>query len=141
MTHPPWWKRVWARLDPRRGPSTPLPPSARGRRAESYAARHLRRRGHRLLERNLRFAGGEIDLVTREGDWLVIVEVRSYRQGTPLRPRATLGPDKTRRLRRLAEEYAKQRRFHHLRVRVDLVEVATDDQHRCVGLEVLRGIA
>jgi putative endonuclease len=50
--------------------------SARGREAEERAARHLAAHGLRLVERNFRIRGGEIDLICRDGAGLVFVEVR-----------------------------------------------------------------
>lgn len=50
--------------------------SARGREAEERAARHLAGCGLRLVERNFRVRGGEIDLICRDGASLVFVEVR-----------------------------------------------------------------
>jgi putative endonuclease len=47
-----------------------------GQRGEDAAARYLEARGLRLLERNYRCRGGEVDLVMLEGDTLVLVEVR-----------------------------------------------------------------
>lgn len=80
-----------------------------GRAGESRAARHLRRRGLRVIERNWRCPGGEIDLVCRDGDQLVVVEVRTAdaRAGRPFAgaPELTVGPEKRRRLGLLAERY------------------------------------
>ncbi len=47
-----------------------------GEDAERLAARFLEARGLRILEHNFRCRGGEIDLIAREGDTLVFVEVR-----------------------------------------------------------------
>ena len=58
--------------------------TARGREAEDRAARHLERQGLRVVARNFRVRGGEIDLICRDGKGLVFVEVRqraSARQG------------------------------------------------------------
>jgi len=49
----------------------------RGNDAESRALQHLRAQGLKLVTRNWRCRGGELDLVMRDGDVLVIVEVRS----------------------------------------------------------------
>ncbi|HQR46782.1 MAG TPA: YraN family protein [Thermoanaerobaculia bacterium] len=61
----------------------PAPPKAADRRkvetgrvGEEIAARHLEERGLAILERNVRFPDGEIDLVAEEGAVLVFVEVR-----------------------------------------------------------------
>jgi putative endonuclease len=48
----------------------------KGAREEDLALRYLEARGLRLVGRNLRARGGELDLVMRHGEELVIVEVR-----------------------------------------------------------------
>jgi putative endonuclease len=49
---------------------------ARGAAAEYRAARHLEKQGLKIIERNFRVRGGEIDLVCRDGITVVFVEVR-----------------------------------------------------------------
>lgn len=53
----------------------------RGREAEAQAAAHLERHGLRVVERNFRVRGGEIDLICRDGATLVFVEVRQRSRG------------------------------------------------------------
>src|SRR5919206_4225712 len=57
---------------PRRRPST----TERGRDAERRAARHYRLRGYRILGRNVRAGGVELDLIVRRGRRVVFVEVK-----------------------------------------------------------------
>jgi putative endonuclease len=52
-----------------------------GTAAEDAALRLLERRGLKLVARNARFRGGELDLVMRDGRTLVIVEVRARSPG------------------------------------------------------------
>ncbi len=52
----------------------------RGRAAEDAATRWLERRGYRIVERNVRTAAGEIDLVAVDGETLCFIEVKA-RQG------------------------------------------------------------
>src|SRR5579883_1871851 len=66
--------------------NTRLDRRRRGAAAELLAARYLRARGLRVLGRNLRCRGGEIDLLCREEEILVVVEVR-------MRGRTTRGND------------------------------------------------
>jgi putative endonuclease len=54
-------------------------PTARGRRAEDTACRYLLDHGLKLMERNYRGPGGEIDLIMDHGGTLVFVEIR-YRR-------------------------------------------------------------
>ena len=49
----------------------------RGAAAEARAAQLLVEAGYRIVERNFRCKAGELDLVARDGDVLVFVEVRS----------------------------------------------------------------
>lgn len=48
-----------------------------GQLGEKLAADFLRKRGYRVMERNYRTPGGEIDIVARQGSTLVFVEVRT----------------------------------------------------------------
>jgi putative endonuclease len=52
---------------------------AQGAAAEDLAARYLAARGLGVIERNFRVRGGEIDLICRDGDTVVFVEVRLRR--------------------------------------------------------------
>jgi putative endonuclease len=57
-----------------------------GRAGEEAAAAHLVEAGQTLLRRNWRCPAGEVDIITQDGDTLVLVEVRarsSRRFGTP----------------------------------------------------------
>lgn len=56
--------------------AAPSPTQARGRLAEDLAARHLAGRGLRVIERNVRCRGGEVDLVCVDRSTVVFVEVR-----------------------------------------------------------------
>lgn len=53
---------------------------AKGAAAEELAAQHLAKHGLRLVERNFRVRGGEIDLICRDGSSVVFVEVRLRRR-------------------------------------------------------------
>ncbi|MBP5618294.1 MAG: YraN family protein, partial [Clostridia bacterium] len=57
---------------------------ATGERGEKLAARYLRRKGYRILERNFQTRFGEIDLIARKGDQLVFVEVKTRAPGAPV---------------------------------------------------------
>ena len=76
-----------------------------GAAAESAAARHLISRGLILLDANVRYRDGELDLVMREGGTLVFVEVR-YRASDDFGgAAASVTPTKQRRLIRAATRY------------------------------------
>jgi putative endonuclease len=80
--------------------------SRKGREGEAAAARLLETRGYRIVERNVRMPGGEIDLVCVESGELVFVEVK--RRDAPGFGSGLAGVDHRKRsgLRALAADYA-----------------------------------
>lgn len=79
---------------------------ALGAYGETLAARRLAQAGLTILERNWRSGRtGEIDIVARDGDVLVICEVKTRRAGLFEHPMAAVTPQKAERLRGLAEHW------------------------------------
>ncbi len=76
-----------------------------GERGERAAARHLKRQGMRILLRRYQTEQGEIDLIARDGDILVFVEVKARRQGVPVES-VTL--EKQRRLTNVAFQFLRK---------------------------------
>ena len=96
----------------------------RGTSAEDLAARYLERQGIRILERNFNTRLGEIDLIGREGDVLVFVEVRSLSASAEFHPFQTLTRRKLEHLRRAMELYLYRRGLSgKVPVRLDVVAV------------------
>lgn len=85
--------------------SSDAPHLARGRAAEDLAAAHLAAHGLRIVARNFRVAGGEIDLIAQHGEELVFVEVRSRRSAAYGSAAETVNAAKRRRIRLAAEHY------------------------------------
>ncbi len=85
--------------------SSDAPHLMRGRAAEDLAAAHLAAHGLRIVARNFRVAGGEIDLIARHGEELVFVEVRSRRSAAYGSAAETVNAAKRRRIRLAAEHY------------------------------------
>ena len=101
-----------------------------GQAAEETAARWLARAGLTVVERNVRFREGEIDLVCREGDVVVFVEVKCRRPRWGEGPGDAVSWDKRRRLVRLAQHYLRARRLDEARCRFDVVAVTVEDDGR-----------
>lgn len=109
-----------------------------GRTGERLAAEHLTGQGYRILERNWRRAGlGEVDLVARDGDCLVIVEVRT-RRGHPFgTPEESVTVRKQARLIALAEAYAAESDWAGP-VRIDVVGVHLSADGRLLRINHVR---
>ncbi|RPF36605.1 putative endonuclease [Streptomyces sp. TLI_185] len=116
--------------------------SAMGRYGEDLAARRLADAGMTVLERNWRSGRtGEIDIVARDGDVLVVCEVKTRRAGTFQHPMAAVTPNKAQRLRGLAERWAQAHGGAPPGgVRIDLVGILLPDRGAPV-VEHARGVA
>ena len=79
--------------------------TARGREAEERAAHHLEGYGLRIVVRNFRVRGGEIDLICRDGRALVFVEVRQRSRSDFGGAGASITAAKRRRLVLAAQHY------------------------------------
>ena len=93
-----------------------------GKRGEELAALFLAKRGHVLVVSNWRTRLGEIDLVTKDGNTLIFVEVRSRTGRTHGTAGESIGPVKQRQIARMAEQYL-QRNPTSSPCRIDVVTV------------------
>jgi putative endonuclease len=110
-----------------------------GRRAEDAVARHLWWQGYQILERNYRTRSGEVDIIARQGDTIVFVEVRSKKEGSEVAPKDTVTRSKERRIDAVASAYLKARRLTDVSIRYDIAEVWTDERGRPARVELLEG--
>ncbi len=76
-----------------------------GAMGEELAARRLSAAGYEIVTRNWRCRAGELDLVARQGECLVLVEVRTRRGKALGPPEESITPAKQARLITLAEAY------------------------------------
>ncbi|WP_405060453.1 YraN family protein [Kribbella sp. NBC_01505] len=114
--------------------------NAVGRFGEDLASRYLTTQGLVVLERNWRCDIGEIDIVAREGDTLVICEVKTRRglgYGSPLE---SITYRKLTTLRKLAGAWLRSHQVRPAGVRIDIVSVLID-QGAPPQVDHLRGAA
>ena len=110
----------------RRNAPVPTSTAELGRRGERAAARWLRRERYRILARNVRIPGGELDLVCCAPDrrTIVVVEVKTRiagASGPP--PEANVGAEKRARLRRLAERLRRANGWEDRPIRIEVIAV------------------
>lgn len=107
--------------------STPAPELATaaeiGAYGERVAADFLRRHGYKVLTRNYKITGGEIDLVCRHGDVLVFVEVKTRAGSDLVRPAEAIDERKENALRLAARRYLELLSREDINYRFDAVEV------------------
>jgi putative endonuclease len=107
-----------------------------GRQGERAAEKYLKRNGYRIVARNFRAAGAEIDIVAMDGETLVFVEVKTRRSRDAGAPEEAVDERKQSRMRRAAEAFSARYRVGEKDLRFDIV--AVDAAGKRMGIELLR---
>jgi len=94
-----------------------------GRLGETAAAQELRRAGLEILEVRFRSRLGEIDLIAKDGETIVFVEVKARAGVGYGRPAEAITRAKRERIARVAQVYLTRRALHDRACRFDVVEV------------------
>ena len=92
-----------------------------GARGELAAARYLERRGYDVIERNWHCKAGEVDIVARDNDFLVFVEVKTRTNIDTGLPEEAVDEEKRHRYEILAAHYLREHEVEETAVRFDVV--------------------
>ena len=99
---------------------------ALGKTGEDLACAELEKRGYAIIARRYRRRGGEIDIIARQGETMVFVEVKA-REGHAFGEAAeAVTAFKRRRIAQLALDYVTRRRLSHCPCRFDVVSIHFD---------------
>ena len=98
-----------------------------GKKGEELAVAYLRKMGYMILDTNFRAGRNEIDIVARDGDMLVIVEVKSRRSTFFAEPEYSVTMDKQRALIRAANVYIYRKNIH-LETRFDILAIVLNGE-------------
>jgi putative endonuclease len=98
-----------------------------GQRGERAAARYLRRQGYKIVGRGERDHFGELDLVAVDGRTVVFVEVKTRTSHEAGHPAEAVGPEKQKRLTRLALAYLKRHDLLENAARFDVLAITWPD--------------
>jgi len=99
----------------------------RGELGEQAAKKQLKRQGLKFLVANYRSPRGEVDLIFRDDDCLVFVEVKTRSSEDWVRPAAAVNKERRQRLSRAALDYLRLLRNPQVKLRFDIVEVLLQD--------------
>jgi len=110
-----------------------------GRLGEDRAVRYLQREGFEILQRNYRSPFGEIDIIAREEETLVFVEVKTRSTKAFGLPQEAVNRRKQRQLIRTAQAYLGEKGGVLPPCRFDVIALRTDRKGRHEELELIRG--
>jgi putative endonuclease len=98
-----------------------------GNRGERAAKRLLKKSGLRFLTANFKTKRGEIDLIFRDADVLIFVEVKTRSSEEWTRPAAAVNQEKRRKIVLAALEYLRKIKNPRVKLRFDIVEVLHEE--------------
>ncbi|KPL02369.1 MAG: hypothetical protein AMK75_02910 [Planctomycetes bacterium SM23_65] len=110
-----------------------------GRWGEKQAIRHLKRQGYRIIQRNVVSHVGEIDVVARDRDVLVFVEVKTRTGDEYGGPLEAVGRAKRRKLVQLARTYLSQHKIPECPCRFDVIGVTRVEGKKKPRIELVKG--
>lgn len=111
-----------------------------GNFGEELASNFLKNKGYKILERNYRIRGGEIDIVAQDSETLVFVEVKtrySHDFGLPLE---SITPWKIKALLKTAQFYVLKIGWGDEEYRLDFVSVDFSDNPQSPKIELIQNI-
>lgn len=101
---------------------------ARGPEGEALAERFLRAQRYKFVARNYAAAGGELDLVFRDRETIVFVEVKTQRDARLADPEWRVSTSKRRKLIAAARQFIAHKKLHDAPLRFDIVAVLLPDE-------------
>lgn len=113
---------------------------ALGKFGESWAVGRLQHLGYRIVDRNVRFRTGELDIVAYDGTDLVFVEVKCRRAGMFGTPEESISPRRFEHLATAATEYLVRNGLQGCNVRLDLMAIEVGAGGRVTRHNLIRGI-
>ena len=93
-----------------------------GKWGEDTAVEYLAERGYEIVARNTRTPYGEIDIIARQGDVTIFVEVKTRTSNTMGLPEESITPRKREHMLAAAEHYAAEHEIDHWQIDVIAIE-------------------
>lgn len=109
-----------------------------GNYGETLACEYLKKLGYIILERNFRIRGGEIDIIARDRETLVFIEVKTRYSSEYGHPFEKITPWKIHYLIRACKFYVAKNKFFSSLLRIDAVSVDLSDGE---NIELIKNIA
>lgn len=106
-----------------------------GADSESMAVTFLKENGYKIIERNYRTKIGEIDIIAKDGDTIVFIEVKA-RKSRAYNPKEAVTSSKKRKISMVALYYLKSTRQINKRARFDVV--AIDSEKKSGAVEIIK---
>jgi len=105
-----------------------------GKKGEEKALRFLKKRGYRIVEKNYVCKMGEMDIIAREKDTLVFIEVKTRSSTEFGPPQLAVNSAKQRQLSKVALNYLKEKHLEDVKARFDVVAILLEQKREEIEL-------
>jgi putative endonuclease len=97
-----------------------------GQRGENLAVAYLQNLGYKVLERNYRCKLGEVDIIARDNDTLVFIEVRTRSSLDFGLPQESINRRKRHQISKVALEFMLRKKMKNIPARFDVVAISLE---------------
>jgi putative endonuclease len=94
-----------------------------GKRGEDMAVTYLKNVGYQIIERNYKCLFGEIDIIAKDGDTVVFVEVKSRKSEDFGDPQTAVGWEKQKKMSKISLKYLSEKRLYPCNARFDVMAI------------------
>ena len=98
-----------------------------GNLGEDLAVKFLLEKGYELLERNFFKPFGEIDIIAKDKDYLVFIEVKARKNVNFGFPREFVNKNKIKKIQDVAQMYMLEKNLFGIKIRFDVIEIIFDE--------------
>ena len=106
-----------------------------GRKGEELAAKYLKKKGFRVLEKNFKNRFGEIDLIVFKKGLLVFVEVKTRVGSVDFNPEWAINFNKVSRVQKMAQVFLAQNKIDYQDLRIDVVCVCLSREKKLLKID------
>lgn len=94
-----------------------------GQKGEEFALRFLKKRGYQIIQKNYVCKMGEMDIIAKEKDTLVFIEVKTRTSTTFGPPQLAVNPKKQSQMSKVALNFLKEKKLEDVKARFDVVAI------------------
>lgn len=94
-----------------------------GKRGEDEAAKYLKSKNYRIIERNFTCKQGEIDIIATDGEYLVFVEIKARTSNEYGLPSESVTQTKIKHMLKAIRYYLYKRNLENEDIRIDVIEI------------------
>ena len=105
---------------------------------ENIAVKYLNKNGYQIIERNFRKRYGEIDIIAKDKDYTVFIEVKLRRSVKYGYPGEAVNLYKQNKIKKIAEVYLYENNGYDYKIRFDVIEIIMDKDNNIQSINLIK---